>query len=102
MPAPLHRLTTAQLAVRDVRRAALGRAIAAARRDAGLTQEQLAAASGLSRPTISRLELGTSSVSSDALWDLAAGLDTTPAALFERAQDDDAVRALGDSHRTTN
>ncbi len=94
VPAPLHRLTEAQIERRDVRREALGRALAAARQAAGLTQDQLAQASGLSRPTISRLEQGTSSISSDRLWDLASTLGTTPSELFVRAEADDAVTAL--------
>lgn len=85
MPVADH-LNDHQRWVRDVRRKALGAALAAARQEAGLTQGQLAAASGVSRPTISRLELGTSSISSDRLWDLAAACGTDPATLFTSAQ----------------
>ncbi|RDH12969.1 XRE family transcriptional regulator [Tsukamurella pulmonis] len=93
MPASNSRLTPAQRAVRDVRRAALGRAIRAARRDAGMTQSELAAASTTSRATISRLELGDGAIGSDALWELAAAMGTTPSALYARAEQDDAVVA---------
>lgn len=82
-----------------MRRKALGAAIAAARQRAGLTQDELAAASGVSRPTISRLELGTSSISSDRLWALAYSCGTTPAALFEAAQSD-AEPAIADGSST--
>lgn len=85
MPVADH-LTDRQRWVRDVRRQALGAALASARQRAGLTQGELAAASGVSRPTISRLEQGTSSISSDRLWDLAAACGTDPATLFAEAQ----------------
>ena len=86
MPVASDHLSPRERWVRDVRRQALGAALAAARQKAGLTQGQLAAASGVSRPTISRLELGTSSISSDRLWDLAAACGTDPATLFAEAQ----------------
>lgn len=85
MPVADH-LTPHQRWVRDVRRKALGAALAAARQKSGLTQTELAEASGVSRPTISRLELGLSSISSDRLWDLAYACGTTPADLFADAQ----------------
>ncbi|WP_287004237.1 MULTISPECIES: helix-turn-helix domain-containing protein [Gordonia] len=90
MPAPSTHLTQHQLRVRDVRRKALGAALAAARQRAGITQDELADASGVSRPTISRIEQGTSSISSDRLWDLAYCCGTTPADLFIAAQIDAA------------
>lgn len=86
MPVSSRDFTQQQLRVRDVRRAALGEALAAARQAAGLTQDELAAASGVSRPTISRLEQGTSSISSDRIWDLAQACGTDPASLFAAAQ----------------
>lgn len=69
-----------------MRRRAFGAALAQARLTAGMTQDELAAASGVSRPTISRLELGTSSISSDRVWDLAEALGTTPADIYAVAQ----------------
>lgn len=96
MPAPFDHLTPRQLRLRDVRRQALGEALAAARQRAGLTQGELAEASGVSRPTISRLEQGTSSISSDRLWELAIACGTTPAALFEAAQADERITAVTD------
>lgn len=94
MPAPSTHLTPHQRWIRDVRREALGRALADARQQAGLTQGELADISGVSRPTLSRLERGTSSISSDRLWDLAAACGTTPAALFEAAQADERITAV--------
>lgn len=64
---------------------ALGQALADARHAAGLTQTQLAEASGVSRPTISRLEQGDSSISSDRIWDLALACGIDPATLFAEA-----------------
>ena len=81
------RFTPAQLELRDVRRRALGSAIADPRKAAGLTQDQLAAASGVNRPTISRLEQWTSSLGSDRIWDLAQACGVTPADLFAAAQE---------------
>lgn len=89
MPAPSEHLSPQQRQLRDVRRRALGQALAQARQQSGLTQGELAAVSGVSRPTISRLEQGTSSISSDRLWELAIAVGTTPAAIFEAAQSDE-------------
>ena len=50
-----------------------------------MTQSELAAASTTSRATISRLELGDGAIGSDALWELAAAMGTTPSALYARA-----------------
>lgn len=86
------RFSAAHLKVRRLRRRALGAAIAAAREAAGMSQDALAELTHVSRPTISRLERGTGSISSDRLWDLAYHLGTTPAALFEAAQRVDGTR----------
>lgn len=96
MPASSEHLTPQQRRLRDVRREALGEALAAARQRAGLTQGELAEISGVSRPTLSRLERGTSSISSDRLWELALACGTTPAALFEAAQADERTTAVTD------
>lgn len=58
-----------------------------------MTQSELAAASTTSRATISRLELGDGAIGSDALWELASAMGTTPSALYERAEQDHAVLA---------
>ncbi|WP_157184815.1 helix-turn-helix domain-containing protein [Nocardia niigatensis] len=42
--------------------------------------------SGVSRPAIARIELGTSSVQTDRLWDLAEAVSTTPSALLADAE----------------
>jgi transcriptional regulator with XRE-family HTH domain len=97
MPVASDHLSPRERWVRDVRRKALGAALAAARQKAGLTQGQLAAASGVSRPTISRLEQGASSISSDRLWDLAYACGTTPADLFGEAQADERDTLSTDS-----
>lgn len=96
MPAPSVHLTPHERWVREVRRKALGAALSAARRSAGLSQDELAQASGVSRPTISRLEQGTSSISSDRIWQLAYACGTTPAAIFTAAQADEDVRKTTD------
>ncbi len=69
-----------------MRRDAVGAAIRRAREAANLTQDELAAASGVSRPAIARIELGNSSVQIDRLWDLASALQTTPSALLANAE----------------
>ncbi|MGV9668562.1 helix-turn-helix domain-containing protein [Nocardia niigatensis] len=42
--------------------------------------------SGVSRSAIARIELGTSSVQTDRLWDLTEALSTTPSALLADAE----------------
>ena len=69
-----------------MRRDAVGAAIRRAREAANLTQDELAAASGVSRPAIARIELGNSSVQIDRLWDLASALQTTPSVLLANAE----------------
>lgn len=69
-----------------MRRDAVGAAVRRAREAAQMTQEELAEASGVSRPAIARIELGTSSVQIDRLWDLAEALSTTPSALLADAE----------------
>src|SRR3954454_18120215 len=66
--------------------AALGRAIRALRRERGLTLVQLAAATGLSQPFLSQLELGRSRPSMRSLFRIAAALDTTQQALLGLAE----------------
>lgn len=87
MPTSAAHLTARQRQVRTMRREALGRALANARKRAGLSQWQLADTSGVSRPTIVRLESGTSTISADRLWELAAACGTTASALFKEAEE---------------
>ena len=69
-----------------MRRDAVGDAIRRARVGAGLTQQQLADASGVSRPAIARIETGEASTQIDRLWDLAEALGTTPSAILADAE----------------
>ncbi|WP_433625742.1 helix-turn-helix domain-containing protein [Nocardia sp. CA-120079] len=69
-----------------MRRDAVGAAIRRAREAANMNQDELAVASGVSRPVIARIELGNSSVQIDRLWDLAEALATTPSALLADAE----------------
>ncbi|MRH93599.1 helix-turn-helix domain-containing protein [Nocardia sp. SYP-A9097] len=86
MPVPNASLSPQQRRVRKMRRDAVGAAVRRAREAAGWTQDELAAASGVSRPVIARIELGTASVQIDRLWDLAEALSTTPSALLADAE----------------
>src|SRR3954470_8779782 len=75
---------------------ALGRAIRAPRRERGLTLRQVAAASGLSQPFLSQLELGRSRPSMRSLFRIATALGTTQQTLLGLAAGDptgDPVRA---------
>lgn len=69
-----------------MRRDAVGAAIRRAREAAGMSQDDLAEASGVSRPVIARIELGNSGVQVDRLWDLAEALSMTPSALLADAE----------------
>ena len=70
--------------------ARLGQAIRGLRRERGLTLVQVAAASGLSQPFLSQLELGRSRPSMRSLFRIAEALGTTQQALL----------AEGDAGRT--
>jgi transcriptional regulator with XRE-family HTH domain len=59
----------------------VGRNAARLRQAAGLTQEQLAERSGFSQQYISKLEKGRRSPTIVTLYELATGLDATPADL---------------------
>ncbi|WP_276325716.1 helix-turn-helix domain-containing protein [Nocardia transvalensis] len=69
-----------------MRRDAAGAAIRRAREAASMSRDELAAASGVSVPVIVRIELGTSGIQLDRLWDLAEALGTTPSALLADAE----------------
>ncbi|MET8871018.1 helix-turn-helix transcriptional regulator [Nocardia sp. NPDC004604] len=86
MPVPEASLSPQQRKVRKMRRDAVGAAIRRAREAAKMNQDELAAASGVSRPVIARIELGNSGVQIDRLWDLAEALATTPSALLADAE----------------
>lgn len=64
----------------------LGGAIRALRRERGRTLVQLAAATGLSQPFLSQLELGRSRPSMRSLFRIAAALGTTQQALLGLAE----------------
>jgi transcriptional regulator with XRE-family HTH domain len=66
----------------------LGRAIRSLRRERGLTLLQVAAASGLSQPFLSQLELGRSRPSMRSLFRIAAALGTTQQTLLGLAAGD--------------
>ena len=65
------------------RRALLGMRIQELRLDLGLTQEQLAARSGVSRNVLMDIEHGRRAILSDRIFDIAAALDVTAAALLD-------------------
>ncbi len=94
MPVPEASLTPQQRRERKMRRDAVGAAIRRARESADMTQDELAEASGLSRPSIARIELGTSGVQLDRLFELAEAMSTTPSALLA-----DAERELARHHQ---
>jgi transcriptional regulator with XRE-family HTH domain len=66
----------------------LGRVIRSLRRERGLTLLQVAAASGLSQPFLSQLELGRSRPSMRSLFRIAAALGTTQQTLLGLAAGD--------------
>ena len=73
----------------------LGGAIRALRRERGLTLVQLAAATGLSQPFLSQLELGRSRPSMRSLFRIAAALGTTQQALLGLAEPAATVQPSG-------
>ena len=61
---------------------ALGRRIAEAREEAGLTQPQLGELAGIHYVTISRIETAKQALSVASLMSIASALNTTPASLL--------------------
>ena len=59
------------------------RAVARARKEAGLTQAELAARAGTAQAVISRIERGTMSPTLDTLTRIAKGLGMRPVVAFE-------------------
>lgn len=55
----------------------VGNRLAALRKDKGMTQEDLAKASGISLNSIARYEIGDTSMGLDAAYDLTAALGCT-------------------------
>lgn len=88
MPTDSSRFDADQLRRREHQRDAIGFWIRALRLDAGLTQEQLANASGLDRTTIVHLEAGRRSLLIDRMMDLAPALKVTVAEFFEAVERD--------------
>ncbi|WP_448223573.1 helix-turn-helix domain-containing protein [Gordonia iterans] len=86
MPVPESSLSLAEKQVRRMRREAVGWAIKQRRTAKGLTQQDLAGISGVSRPAIARMETGQASTQIDRLWDIAAALDTSPSDLLSAAE----------------
>lgn len=91
MPAPDASIPERELRARPVRREAVGQALRAARAAAGLTQEQAAELSGLSRHSLMRLESGKGSLNLDRLWSLSRAYGTTPSAILAAAEADPAA-----------
>jgi ribosome-binding protein aMBF1 (putative translation factor) len=61
---------------------AIGRSIAQARSDAGLTQEQLAARTGIDYKRLQRIESGTVNVTIRTLCRIASSLDVPAGSFF--------------------
>ena len=74
----------------------LGGAIRVLRREQGLTLVQLAAATGLSQPFLSQLELGRSRPSMRSLYRIAEALGTTQQALLGLAEAASTAPFTGD------
>src|SRR5437867_12104140 len=65
---------------------AIGKAIEAVRRERGWSQSELARRSGLTPPTVSRIEAGSRKGDVDTLAQLASGLGLPLSVLFGRAE----------------
>ena len=66
--------------------AKIGRRIKRRREDAGLTQEQLALKSGVSRNMLSKLENGNYNITALKLWSIARTLDVNVGQLFPKVK----------------
>jgi transcriptional regulator with XRE-family HTH domain len=71
---------------RDQLSVALGRVLATVRKDAGLTQEQLAYRCGMHPTTISHIERGLNSPTIRVVGSLARELGTSAASLLDLAE----------------
>ena len=70
-------------------RIAFGRAIVAARKRIGVSQEQLANEAQIDRSYMGRIERGEQSVSFDKILDVSRALGIAPAVLFESMTEQD-------------
>ncbi len=68
------------------RAAIIGFAIQVLRKEKGFSQMSLANVTGISQPTISRIELGEADVTASQIYSISLALDTTPSHLFELAE----------------
>jgi transcriptional regulator with XRE-family HTH domain len=71
----------------EARMATIGEQIRARRSELGLTQQQLADASGIERYNIGKIEIGARDVSATEVAFLADALNVAPAALLPQATD---------------
>lgn len=69
------------------RRKVFGARVRSLREGRGESQESFAHKAGLHRTYVGAVERGERNVSLDAIWRLADGLETTPAAFFDRAEE---------------
>lgn len=69
----------------------VARNLVLARQALGVTQEELAASSGVSRATIAQIETGSADFRLSSLLDIAQALGISPALLFVRAGDIDSL-----------
>lgn len=91
MPVSDARFTPQQLWDRDVRRRALAAVLVEARKAADITQAQLAGRANLSRSTVIDLEKGKTSISSDALWEIAKAVGRPLSELIAAVEADEAT-----------
>ena len=70
----------------DERVLAFGTAVRARREELGLSQEALGYKAKVHRTYVSDIERGARNPTVRVIWKLANALDTTPSALFERAE----------------
>lgn len=91
MPQSSAHLSEAQLAVQERRRVSLGNTICDLRHARGLTQTQLAAAVGISKRGVIRIEQGQTSLTVDILGRFADALGVRPSELLRLAEERDAA-----------
>lgn len=80
---------------------AIGQLIRAARLNAGLTQEALASQLGLTRTSITNIEVGRQRIQVHMLLDIAARLGVPPASLLPRPGATPSWRVLSELHDYT-
>ena len=80
---------------KDTIRENLSRNLALARKACGITQEQLAEISQISRATIAQLESGEGDPKMSTIIDLAIALETSPLILFLGECEINAIKELG-------